>query len=257
MAETERPLVASHRGRNPNFQESAADILSRLMGNLHLKEKDLVRLLVRRDLPSKVIEAVAAHPVAERSYAVRLLLARHPHTPRMISLTALKHLYLFDLVGAALAPAAPADVRRAAEEAVLKRMGSLPRGEKITLARRGPGRVAAALMITSDRLLIAAALDNPYLTEAQLIQVLSHRRIPSQPVEILARHPKWSRRYQLRLAMIRHPLTPFYAVLGWLADLAVGDLRQVALDSAMPDPVRRYILAHCAARSASPPRRSN
>ncbi len=244
--------VAPYPQLAPYFKETAPAVLIGLARNPHLKERDLLRLLERKDLPAKAVEAVAAHPITEQSYAVRIALARHPRAPRSVSLPTLKQLYLFDLVGVALAPTVPADVKRAAEELVLKRMEGLPRGEKITLARRGPGRVAAALALTTDRTLIAAALDNPYLTEAHLIKVLGLQQVPSTTVKALAQHRKWSLRYNLRLAMVRHPLTPFHAVLTWLPNLAVSDLRQISQDPAMPEPVRRYVQAHCQARTEPP-----
>ena len=50
------------------------------------------------------------------------------------------------------------------------------------------------------------------------------------------------------IALIRNPLTPLARVLAFLPDLAVTDLRDICLDHRMPQPVRKYIEAHCAAR---------
>jgi hypothetical protein len=230
------------------FRETHKEVLLSLARNRHLRERDLLRLLDRKDLPAEVVAELARHERAEGSYAVRMAVVRHPRTPRRISLPILKFLFLFDLVKVAQSPSVPADIKIAAEDAVLKRMQTIPGGEKISLARRGPGRVAAALLRTAEPGQIQAAVENPYLTEAQVLKVLSRENILPLVIEAIAQNEKWSRRYDLRLALVRHPLTPLRLVLAWLPDLAVTDLREICLDHRMPELVRRYVLAHCAER---------
>jgi hypothetical protein len=122
------------------------------------------------------------------------------------------------------------------------------RGQRTTLARRGTGRLASNLLIDSDPELIQAALDNPYLTEGQLLKVLARDDLPHAVVEQIALHPRWTHPYHLRLALIRNPLTPLARVLAFIPDMAVTDLRDICLDHRMPPQVRKYIEAHCAAR---------
>lgn len=232
----------------PFFKETAKEVLLALARNPNLEERDLLRLLERKDLPGEVVREIAEHREAGKNYGVKLALARHPRTPRLISLPLLKYLHLFDLVRVSQTPAVPADVKMAAEDAVLKRLESIPRGERITLGRRASGRVAAGLLATVDRELIRAALDNPFITEAHLVRVLAHRDVTMEVVAAVTLHEKWSRRYHLRLSLIRHPLTPLPAVLTFLPHLTVTDLKEACLDRRMPERVRKYILAHCAER---------
>ncbi len=254
----EKALAAPRHLIEPFFKETAKEVLLALARNPNLEERDLLRLLERKDLPGDVVREIAEHREAGKSYGVKLALARHPKTPRLISLPLLKFLHLFDLVRVSQSPSTPADVKMAAEDAVLKKLESIPRGEKITLARRASGRVAAGLLGTPDCELIRAVLDNPFLSEAHLIRVLTQPSVTPEVVETVSAHEKWSRRYYLRLALLRHPLTPLPAVLAFLPNLAVNDLREVCLDRRMPEQVRKYILAHCAERLGqrgdSPPR---
>ena len=210
------------------------------------------------DLRDKLAEraeraAVAPRHLLEAFYKetakeVLVALARHPRTPRLISLPILKFLYLFDLLRVAQTPAVPADVKLVAEEIILNEIDTLPRGKKISLARRGSGRVAAGLLVSEDRELILAALDNPFLTEAHMLKILALENLPVLVVELIAHHPKWCHRYHLRLALIRNPRTPFQQVLAFIPDMAVNDLRDICLDRRMTEHVRRYVLAHCARR---------
>jgi hypothetical protein len=230
------------------FKETAKDVLIAFAHNPHLREHDLLRLLERKDLPAEAVRELADHKEARRNYTVKLSLVRNPKTPRLVSLPILKFLYLFDLVRVAQTPAVPADVKMAAEETILRKLEGMPRGEKITMARRGTGRVAAALLISTDQALIEASLDNPYVTESHLFKVLAHQDLPPVVVERVAQHARWSHHYHLRLALIRNPLTPLARVLAFLPDMAVSDLRDICLDHRMPESVRKYVRAHCALR---------
>jgi hypothetical protein len=253
----EKAALAPRHLLEPFFKEAAKEVLIGLARNPNLQERDLLRLLERKDLAAEVLREIAAHKEAARHYGVKLALARHPRTPRLVSLPILKFLYLFDLVRVSQSPAVPADVKMVAEETILKKVDTIPRGEKISLARRASGRVAAGLLPTDDRELILAALNNPYLTEAHLTKVLASDSVPAIVVEILASHEKWSRRYYLRLALIRNPHTPFAQVQAFVPDMAVTDLREICLDRRMPEPVRNYIVAHCLERLQKRPSTSD
>jgi hypothetical protein len=232
----------------PFFKETAKEVLLALARNPNLKEHDLLRLLERQDLPEEALHELAGHAQAVHSYHVKLALVRHPKTPRLVSLPLMKFLHLFDLVRVSQTPGAHPQVKKVAEETILKKLEALPRGQRITLARRGSGRVAAALLVTRDAELVRAALSNPYLSEGRLLEVLALNELPAVLVELLSYHERWSRPYQLRLALIRNPLTPFARVLTFLPDITVNDLRDICRDHRMPDQVRKYIIAHCAQR---------
>ncbi len=247
---TEKAAVAPRHLLEPFFKETAKEVLVGLARNPNLQERDLLRLLERKDLPSEALREIAARKETRGHYGIKLAMARHPKTPRLISLPLLKFLHLFDLLRVAQTPAVPADVKIAAEENILRQVETLPRGEKLTLARRGTGRVVASLLVSEDRELIQAGLDNTFLTEAHVLKLLALEALPALVVESVAHHPKWSLRYHLRLALLRHPRTPFQQILTFLPDIAVTDLRDVCLDHRMPEQVRHYILGHCAERLA-------
>ena len=240
--------VAPRSRLEPFFQETAREVLLALARNPNLQEPDLLRLLERADLPEGALRELAAHAQALRSYRVKLALVCHRKTPRLVSLPLMKFLYLFDLVRVSQAPAVPPPVRKVAEETVLKRLEALPRGEKIALARQASGRVAASMLVTQDAELIHAALNNPYISEGHLLKVLALNDLPAVLVELISRHERWSRPYHVRLALIRHPMTPFARVLAFLPDITVNDLRDLCLDPRMPEPVRKYITAQCEQR---------
>ena len=58
------------------------------------------------------------------------------------------------------------------EESLIARMESISSGERLTLAKRGSTRVAAALLADLDERVMRAALENPYMTEAWIVKAL-------------------------------------------------------------------------------------
>ena len=230
---------------NSLLHETAKDVLLALARNPHLQESDLLRLLQRTDLSREILIELAQHPEARHRHSIHLALVRHAKTPRQISLPLMKFLYVSNLLVVAQTPAVPTDVKMVAEEAILRKLPALPRGEKISIARRGTGRIAASLLVSSDPELIRAALENPYLREVDLLKVLTRTELTSGAVEQIAQHERWSHRYELRLGLIRHRFTPLARVLAFLPDLAVTDLQDICEDRRMLPQVRKYIKVHC------------
>ncbi|MFQ5816450.1 MAG: hypothetical protein ACE5H2_00655 [Terriglobia bacterium] len=221
--------------------DTEAEVLQALLRNPFLSEEHLLTLLHRKDLPREVLQSVADQPEWVKSYPVKLALVRHPKTPRLVSLKLLKHLYLFDLVTVVQQPAVSAEIKRLAEDNIINRLEQLPLGQRITLARRVSGRVVAALLALGDEPVIPVALDSPFLTEAALIRLLERDEIPTAVIEQIARHPKWSLRYDIRLALLRHPLTPLARFLVFLPALTPQDLRLIASDHKIPADRRTYL----------------
>ncbi|HXP71972.1 MAG TPA: hypothetical protein VOA88_22045 [Candidatus Dormibacteraeota bacterium] len=212
-----------------------------LLENPNFDEPDVVHLLERLDLTSKLLSAVADAGKWTSSERVRLRLARHPHTPTRIALALLRQLFLFDLVSVSLQPSAPADIRRAAEGIVLTRIPHLPVGEKLALARRGPSRIAGAVLAEGHPQAIKLALDNSFLTESQILKVLAKPDVPERVVTAIAQHPKWSCQYNVRLGLMRNDHTPAPTVLAMLPNLTVRDLKEIATHEPLAPHVKKYI----------------
>jgi len=217
------------------------DVLAALLENPHLEEDHLVVLLGRLDLPAKILATIAAKPEWIASEAIRVGLVRHPKTPRRPALNLLRQLFLFDLVRVALMPSTPAEVKRVAEEVMVQRVPQIPIGEKLTLARRGPSRVAGAILAEGHPQAMKLALDNNFLNESQVLRVVANAAVPERVIKAIAQHPKWSVQYNVRVGLIRNAHTPVPAVLAFLPNLTMRDLKDVAALETIPGHVRRYI----------------
>jgi hypothetical protein len=222
---------------------SSVEVLYALLENPALDETLLGLLLSRKDLPAEIIENIAGRKVFLKSYAVKRALVFHPGSPRLVGLRLLRDLYLMDLVQFSLSPAISPELKRHAEEYIIARLPQLPLGQRITLARRGPARVAGALIATGHAQVLELALDNPRLTEPQILKVLWHDKLPQVVVLTVANHRKWSQHYNVRLALVRNSSTPLSIVLSYLPQLTVVDLRVLAAPGIVPENLRKYLLA--------------
>jgi hypothetical protein len=164
--------------------------------------------LKRRDITAEALALLARNTDITKSRKVMLALAMHPRTPRHISLPLLRRLFTFDLMQVTLTPAVAADIKRTAEDQILLRSESLGAGEKISLAKRASGRVAAALLQEADERVISPALDNAQLTEAMLVQALMKPRAPEILFALVSEHRKWSLRREVQIALLRSEKTP-------------------------------------------------
>lgn len=245
----ERALVATGEELAVLLHHASADVLLALLDNPALDETQLCLLLERKNLPGEILEEVARHKPLLKSYRVKRALAFHPRTPRLVSLRLLRDLYLMDLVQVAILPGVSAELKRNAEEQLLARLPQLPLGQKITLARRGPARVAAALLAEGHAQTVPIVLDNPYLTEAQILRVLSREKLPAPVIPAIVQHHKWSATYNVRLALVRHPSAPLATILSYLPELTVSDLRELAAPGIVPESLRKYLLAEVQRRT--------
>jgi len=239
----DRALAASGEEMAALLHDADAEVLLALLDNPSLEEAQLCMLLERKNLPAEILEEVARRKPLLKNYRVKKALALHPRTPRLVTLRLLRDLYLMDLVQLTLLAGIPTELKRNAEDQLVSRLPQLPLGQKITLARRGPARLAGALLAEGHAQIVGIVLDNAYLTEAQVLRVLSREKLPPVVVRTISLHRKWSISYNVRLALVRHPLSPLATVLAYLPELTVSDLRELASPGIVPESLRKYLQA--------------
>ena len=231
-------------------------------------------LLKRADLPAEVLEQIAKNANALKSRKVKIALVSHPHTPRHVSVPLARQFYTFDLMKVALSPRVPADVKVAVDHVLISRVKTVTLGERLTLARRASGRVAAALLLdvesgegkiagrktkTTDRKTIAgkaiaaktvardtrvmqAALENPRLTEALVINAVLGRAAGAALVQAVARHAKWSRRREIRAALLRTAHLSLARALEFSREISAPLLEEMLASSRLPAPIKAQLI---------------
>ncbi|HEY4742814.1 MAG TPA: hypothetical protein VIH76_19620 [Candidatus Acidoferrales bacterium] len=226
-------------------------VLVALLENPALDESHVHILIQRLDISATVVAAVAQQTKWLKNESLRLALAVHPHTPPRVANPIVRQLFVFDLVHVSLAPSAQPETRRIAEEMLIGKIPQIPIGQKLTLARRGPSRVAGAIIQEGHVEATTAALGNPFLAESQILKVLAMSGTPARVVTAIAEHPKWSCHYNVRLALVRNRHTPLRAIMAFLPNLTAQDLKDISTLPGIPPNIKVYIQREVARRTSS------
>ena len=206
----------------------------------YLNEELALAMLERRELPGDVIERLGKNPALANCRKVQLAVVKHPRTPRHVALPIVRQLFTFDLMQVALSPSIQPDIKVLAEDHLIRRLEILTIGERLSLARRATGSVAGALLLDAEHRVMEAALDNPRLTEVLLIKQFKQCSTPL--VEMVSRHPKWSARVDVRLALLRSEKIPLARALDIIPSLSPEQVRDVLNGSRISRDIRNYLV---------------
>lgn len=111
-------------------------------------------------------------------------------------------------------------------------------GERRALARR-PSRAAFdALMRDPHPLVIRNLLGNPRMTEDDVVRMAARRPIYPEVIVEIARHPRWSQRSRVRMALVQNPGSPSEIAVPLVRLLIRPELREVAAAPDVPRAVR-------------------
>ncbi len=242
-----------------------ADLL-RTAADPALTEDFALALLKRADLSVEVIEQLAKNTNALKSRKVKIGLASHPKTPRHVSVPLARQFYTFDLMKVALSPTVPADVKVAVDDVLISRLKTVTTGERLTLARRASGRVAAALLLEVEIMdgktiagktaaretrVMRTALENPRLTEVLVINSVLRPGASAALVHAVAQHTKWSCRREIRAALLRTEHLSLARALEFSREIPGPLLHELLTASRLPAQIKDQLLRE--GQGSSPP----
>jgi len=204
-----------HRGLTAGSEElfqlildPSPEVLRTLLKNPALDEEHLLALLKRRDLTEDLLKAISQREREQPSHRLKLALVKNPGTPGPVVLSLLPHLHLFELVDLCFLPGVTPDQKFAAERAIIQRLPTLELGNKLTLARRATAEVVGAILREGDSRVVQVCLTSPRLKEVAILQLLNSAAASAETISIIARHPRWQNRPNLRMAILRNTRTP-------------------------------------------------
>ncbi len=240
-----RPSPLEHDVHSPD-----PEILQLIVSDPALSEDLALALLKRSDLPSNIIEQLSKKAVG-KSRKVRFALVTNPKTPRHVSVTLVRQLFTFDLMKVALTPVVAADLKIAAEQALLDRLETVSSGEKLSLARRSSGRVAAALLLDPDPKVCRTALDNGRLTEAHMTKAVTAPKASAAFIHAVCEHSKWSVRRDVRAALLRTETLSLSKAVEYALVLPPALVREIMRNSRLPSGIKARVLEVIAEASHS------
>ena len=202
-------------------------IVRTALKNAHLNEDHLLALLKRRDLGEDLLKAIYQLETTKKSHRLLVALVKNPNTPGQVVLALLPHLHLFELVNLCMIPGVTPDQKFAAERAILQRLPTTELGNKMTLARRATTTVVGEILKEGDAKLVEICLNSPRLREVAILQFINGSRSSAETISIIARHPKWKLRPNLRLAILKNRRTPSIWFTLFLPQMRTPDVRNL------------------------------
>jgi len=202
-------------------------VVRAVLKNPRLHEDHLLALLKRRDLEEDLLKAIHHLEATRGSHRLKVALVKNPNTPGQVVLTLLPHLHLFELVDLCMIPGVTPDQKFAAERAILKRLPTTELGNKMTLARRATSSVVGEILKEGDVKLVEICLNSPRLREVAILQFINGARSSAETISIIARHPKWKLRPNLKLAILKNRRTPSIWFTLFLPQMRTPDVRNL------------------------------
>jgi len=227
------------------LREAGLAELEAIVGELgaRLDRAGALALLRNPHVSAELIDGLARHSDLVARYELQREIAAHPRAPRALALRFVSLLYWRDLASLASDVRLHPIIRRSAERRLLERIPALAVGEKTALARRASRAVVARLRFDASPRVLAALLENPRLTEGELMPLAGFERANPRCLEVLARDSRWSNRMPLRVALCRNPATPLSCALALLAGLPRRELATISRDLHLAAPLRRRAAA--------------
>ena len=126
------------------------------------------------------------------------------------------------------------------------RRGTLPSGRALTLgerkalARTHQREQILLLLRDPHPAVISILLDNPHVTESDIVRIASGRPAVPASLSTIAAHARWSVRHLVKRALVLNPSTPLADAIRIVTTLRPQELRELAADVSLPEVLRRH-----------------
>jgi hypothetical protein len=220
-------LTASGEALLAVLQNSPLEVVQAALKNPALNESHLLAVLQRTDLSEDTIKSICKAAIAESSHRIKYAVASHPATPAHQLAVMLPQLYLFELLHICYLPQVSPDQKLAAERVIIQRLPLTPLGNRLTLARRATPLILEALLREGDSRLVEICLTNPRLKEGAVFQFLRSSKASAETISLVARHPRWQNRPNIREAVLTNPGTPLVWFHLWLPAMNITEVKRL------------------------------
>lgn len=133
---------------------------------------------------------------------------------------------------------APPTVDGAPEATDVKALSALGVMERMKLATRGTREQRSVLVRDPNRLVAAAVLSSPKLTESEVEQFAKMANVAEDVLRVIGTNRAWTKNYGVIAGLVRNPKTPLAISMTLLQRINDRDVKLLAIDRNIPDPLR-------------------
>ena len=135
----------------------------------------------------------------------------------------------------------PQLTKQLAPERPLKPTGRpLTLGERKSLARTHDREKIMLMLRDPHPAVVTILLDNPHITEQDVIKIAASRPAVPDSLAKVAAHPRWSVRHAIKRALVLNPSTPLADAIRIATTLRPHELAELAADPSLPEPLRAH-----------------
>lgn len=114
------------------------------------------------------------------------------------------------------------------EHNIAARIYKMSVSEKIKYATRGNKEVRAILIKDSSKMVVAAVIKSPKITEDEIVKVAQNKQSNDEAIRMISLNKEWLKNYSIRLALVHNPKTPPGIAIRFMPYLSKRDLKDLA-----------------------------
>jgi hypothetical protein len=124
------------------------------------------------------------------------------------------------------------------EASTLQRLAAMNVAQRMAVAMKGSREERAVLIRDPNKIVTAAVLSSPKLTETEVEGFAKMGSISEEVLRVIARNRAWMKRYGVVLALTKNAKTPVALSMNLLQRLTEKDLRMLSTDRNVPEVLR-------------------
>jgi hypothetical protein len=111
--------------------------------------------------------------------------------------------------------------------------------EKIITAIKGTREERAILIRDPNRLVAAAVLGSPQLTDPEVEAMSAMKNVSDDVLRKIGNHREWTKRYQVISNLVKNPRTPIAVSMGLVSRMNPREMKSLSVDRNVPEAVRK------------------
>ena len=111
--------------------------------------------------------------------------------------------------------------------------------EKVIAALKGSREERTILIRDPNRLVATAVLGSPRLTDPEIEAISGMKSVSDEILRKIGHHREWTKRYAVCKNLVCNPRTPIGIALTLVPRLSPRDIKAIAVDRNVPEPVRK------------------
>jgi hypothetical protein len=123
-------------------------------------------------------------------------------------------------------------------ESIVQQLTKMTFTERLKAAVKGSREMRAILIRDPNKMIAAAVLSSPKLTDAEVESYARMANVPEDVLRIIGSNRTWTKHYGVIVGLTRNPKTPLALSLNLLSRLHDRDVSMLSLDRNVPEPLR-------------------